>query len=89
MLLKTRTPFSRRARPQLLLTTTVPAERDGGRIARWRLCSPFSVSRRLMYETAQLAERLDVRLHTHLAEDLDEDSYCLEQVRPLPASRVL
>lgn len=41
-------------------------------------CSPFSVSRELMAETAQLAERLDVRMHTHLAEDPDEDRYCLE-----------
>lgn len=39
-------------------------------------CSPFSVSRRLMTATAEMAERLDVRLHTHLAEDPDEDRYC-------------
>jgi cytosine/adenosine deaminase-related metal-dependent hydrolase len=41
-------------------------------------CSPFSVSRSLMVATAEMAERLDVRLHTHLAEDPDEDDYCLE-----------
>ncbi len=41
-------------------------------------CSPFSVSPELMRATAELAERLDVRLHTHLAEDADEDTYCLE-----------
>jgi cytosine/adenosine deaminase-related metal-dependent hydrolase len=40
-------------------------------------CSPFSVSTRLMTATAELAERLDVRLHTHFAEDPDEDAYCL------------
>ena len=40
-------------------------------------CSPFSVSRSLMTATAELAERLDVRLHTHLAEDPDEDAYCV------------
>lgn len=40
-------------------------------------CSPFSVTPDLMRATAELAERLDVRLHTHLAEDIDEDSYCL------------
>ena len=39
-------------------------------------CSPFSVTTRLMAETAALAERLDVRLHTHLAETADENSYC-------------
>ena len=40
-------------------------------------CSPFSVTPALMRATAELAERLDVRLHTHLAEDHDEDRYCL------------
>ena len=40
--------------------------------------SPCSVSPELMRATAELAERLDVRLHTHLAEDADEDTYCLE-----------
>src|SRR4029077_8032446 len=38
-------------------------------------CSPFSVTPRLMEATAELAERLDVRLHTHLAEDPDEDEF--------------
>ena len=41
-------------------------------------CSPFSVTPELMRATAELAERLDVRLHTHLAEDVDEDRYCLD-----------
>jgi 8-oxoguanine deaminase len=39
-------------------------------------CSPFSVTRELMRETGALAERLDVRLHTHLAETRDEDDFC-------------
>ena len=39
-------------------------------------CSPFSVSRRLMTEAADLARRLGVRLHTHIAETLEEDAYC-------------
>ncbi len=38
-------------------------------------CSPFSVTPELMRATAELAERLDVRLHTHLAEDSDEDRF--------------
>ncbi|MGY1824223.1 8-oxoguanine deaminase [Geodermatophilus sp. SYSU D00079] len=39
-------------------------------------CSPFSVSTSLMTRTAELAEALDVRLHTHLAETRDEDAFC-------------
>lgn len=50
-------------------------------------CSPFSVSPELMRQTAELAERLDVRLHTHLAEDPDEDSYCLEQFGRRPVEQ--
>ena len=48
-------------------------------------CSPFSVSTELMKATAELAERLDVRLHTHLAEDIGEDDFCLEMfgMRPV------
>ena len=48
-------------------------------------CSPFSVTTSLMRATAALAERLDVRLHTHLAETEDENRFCLElyQCRPL------
>jgi 8-oxoguanine deaminase len=48
-------------------------------------CSPFSVTTSLMRATAALAERLDVRLHTHLAETEDENRFC-EQIhgcRPL------
>ena len=41
-------------------------------------CSPFSVTPELMRATAELAERLDVRLHTHLAEDPDEDTFAME-----------
>jgi hypothetical protein len=50
-------------------------------------CSPFSVSPALMTATAELAERLDVRLHTHLAEDLDEDDYCLERFGRRPVDQ--
>ena len=48
-------------------------------------CSPFSVTTSLMRATADLARRLDVRMHTHLAETEDENRYCLEiyQCRPL------
>ena len=40
-------------------------------------CSPFSVSEGLMRESAQLARNLGVMLHTHIAETLDEEEYCL------------
>ena len=48
-------------------------------------CSPFSVTEAEMKRAAELARRLGVRLHTHLAETLDEEKFCLEQrgVRPL------
>ncbi|MGM0694456.1 MAG: 8-oxoguanine deaminase [Pseudomonadota bacterium] len=48
-------------------------------------CSPFSVSRELMQESARLAGKKDVRLHTHLAETADETAYCqrLFGMRPL------
>ena len=48
-------------------------------------CSPFSVTRELMRDTATLAEKHDCRLHTHLAETHDEDDFCLAafKMRPL------
>jgi 8-oxoguanine deaminase len=39
-------------------------------------CSPFSVTTSLMRATAELAGKLDVRLHTHLAETQDENRFC-------------
>ncbi|MCW2692573.1 MAG: amidohydrolase [Mycobacterium sp.] len=50
-------------------------------------CSPFSVSPDLMARTAELAEKLDVRLHTHLAEDPDEDAYCRERFGRRPVEQ--
>ena len=49
-------------------------------------CSPFSVTGELMRKTAELARRYPkVNLHTHLAETIDEDRFCLEKfgMRPL------
>jgi cytosine/adenosine deaminase-related metal-dependent hydrolase len=48
-------------------------------------CSPFSVTRGLMTDAAELARRRGVRLHTHLAETLDEERFCQERfgVRPV------
>ncbi|HEY3960888.1 MAG TPA: 8-oxoguanine deaminase, partial [Gaiellaceae bacterium] len=41
-------------------------------------CSPFSVTTRLMEESAALARKLGLQLHTHLAETVEEDAYCRE-----------
>ena len=41
-------------------------------------CSPFSVTKRLMTESAALARRLGLTLHTHLAETVEEQAYCME-----------
>jgi cytosine/adenosine deaminase-related metal-dependent hydrolase len=41
-------------------------------------CSPFSVTPSLMEESADLARRLGLLLHTHLAETAEEDAYCRE-----------
>jgi cytosine/adenosine deaminase-related metal-dependent hydrolase len=48
-------------------------------------CSPFSVTRGLMTDAAELARRRGVRLHTHLAETLDEERFCQERfgMRPV------
>jgi cytosine/adenosine deaminase-related metal-dependent hydrolase len=41
-------------------------------------CSPFSATARLMTEAAELARRRGVRLHTHLAETVEEEEFCRE-----------
>lgn len=48
-------------------------------------CAPFNVSPELMRETARLARARGVRLHTHLAETRDEQTYCRQRFgcRPL------
>lgn len=63
---------------------------DAGRHAMTRVflapCSPFSVTADLMRESAALARAYGVRLHTHLAETLEEEVFCLETfgLRPVP-----
>jgi cytosine/adenosine deaminase-related metal-dependent hydrolase len=41
-------------------------------------CSPFSVSGELMRQSAELARKLGLTLHTHLAETVEEEAYCQE-----------
>ena len=41
-------------------------------------CSPFSVTKELMRESAELARRLGLRLHTHLAETVEEEEFAKE-----------
>lgn len=40
-------------------------------------CSPFTVSPDLMRESAALARSYNVRMHTHLAETIEEEEFCL------------
>ena len=55
------------------------ASRDGAMVQiAVAPCSPFSVTTRLMEESATLARRLGLQLHTHLAETIEEDAYCRE-----------
>jgi cytosine/adenosine deaminase-related metal-dependent hydrolase len=51
-------------------------------------CSPFSVSPELMQRTAELAEHLDVRLHTHLAENDEDVTYSLERFGRRPIDQL-
>ncbi|MDP5053151.1 MAG: 8-oxoguanine deaminase [Congregibacter sp.] len=47
-------------------------------------CSPFSVSRELMRESAAMARRHGVRLHTHLAENVEDVAYSRERFGMTP-----
>jgi cytosine/adenosine deaminase-related metal-dependent hydrolase len=60
-----------------ILEQTEKLARDGVDVAV-APCSPFSVTKELMRESAELARRLDIPLHTHLAETAEEEAYCRE-----------
>jgi 8-oxoguanine deaminase len=49
-------------------------------------CSPFSVTASLMREAAQMARQYGVSLHTHLAETLDEEQFCIEKFGKRPVA---
>ena len=51
-------------------------------------CAPFNVTQELMRESALLARRKGVRMHTHLAETADEDEYCEAHFHCTPAQFV-
>ena len=48
-------------------------------------CSPFSVTKKCMIESARLARKYGVRIHTHLCETIDEEDQCMAMygIRPL------
>jgi cytosine/adenosine deaminase-related metal-dependent hydrolase len=48
-------------------------------------CSPFSVTAELMRDCAELARGRQVRLHTHLAETVDEEDFCQQSYGRSPA----
>ncbi|MFM8663979.1 MAG: 8-oxoguanine deaminase, partial [Acidimicrobiaceae bacterium] len=54
-------------------------DRSRGAMVRVALapCSPFSVTKKLMIDSAELAAKLDVRLHTHFAENSEDDAFSL------------
>jgi 8-oxoguanine deaminase len=62
---------------------------DSSKLAMKRIalapCSPFSVSRELMIQARDLARKRGVMLHTHLAETLEEEKFCIEKygIRPV------
>jgi 8-oxoguanine deaminase len=67
----------------------IEAHHDGARFSMLRVavapCSPFSVSRDLMRESAALARALGVSLHTHLAENDSDVAYSREKFGMTPA----
>jgi len=74
--------------PDSLVETTDDALADTERLAALQddgfvqiaaaPCSPFSVTGELMRASAELARRLGLVLHTHLAETVEEEAYCRE-----------
>ncbi len=51
-------------------------------------CSPFSVTTELMVESAELARKHGLRLHTHLCETIDEQDHCLERFGRRPVEQL-
>ena len=51
-------------------------------------CSPFSVTPDLMRETVSMAEKYGVTIHTHLAETIDEEQFCLDRFGRRPVEYI-
>ena len=76
-------------RDAILASTERVADRwhDGERISVVVApCSPFSVTPELMTESADLARRRGLRLHTHLAETREEEADCLARFGARPVA---
>jgi cytosine/adenosine deaminase-related metal-dependent hydrolase len=67
-------------RDEILAATEAAAKLADGAAVQIAVapCSPFSVTRELMRESAELARKLDVKLHTHLVETVEEEEFALE-----------
>ena len=77
-----RDPRRHRGRPSPAGTTRPPSAMVRIAVAP---CSPFSVTAELMRDSAALARRAGVRLHTHLAETVDEEEFCRATFGATPA----
>jgi len=64
-------------------------DRSHGAMVRIALapCSPFTSTPELMRTSAELAEKLDVRLHTHLAENSQDDDFSMEKFGMMPVDQ--
>jgi cytosine/adenosine deaminase-related metal-dependent hydrolase len=74
-----------------VLTATEDAARladDGAVQIAVAPCSPFSVTKELMRESAELARKLGLKLHTHLVETVEEDEFALQKFGCTPLQYV-
>jgi cytosine/adenosine deaminase-related metal-dependent hydrolase len=77
-------------RDEILAATEAAAKLADGAAVQIAVapCSPFSVTRELMRESAELARKLDVKLHTHLVETVEEEEFALERFGCTPLQYV-
>ncbi len=77
-------------RDEVLAATEAAAELADGAMVQIAVapCSPFSVTQELMRESAELARKLGLRLHTHLAETVEEDQFAQETFGLTPVQYV-